>query len=104
MPTWIGVTWLIVEQTADQSGCWENWFSADFLEYLYFIPEMKPISNIAYQIQYLTIFFILDLQENIYTKVKKTYYMSAGFAGRHVVGFGDLSIDVFLEVQDNKYS
>ena len=40
----------------------------------------------------------LDLQENIYTQVKKTYYMSAGFAGRHVVGFGDLSIDVFLEV------
>ena len=31
--------------------------------------------------QYLTISFILDLQENIYNKVKKTYYMSAGFAG-----------------------
>ena len=30
--------------------------------------------------------------------------MSAAFAGRHVVGFGDLSIDVFLEVQDTKYS
>ena len=30
--------------------------------------------------------------------------MSAGFAGRHVVGFGDLSIDVFLEVQDKRYS
>ena len=35
-------------QTAHESGCWENGFSADFLEYLYFIPEMKPISNIAY--------------------------------------------------------
>ena len=65
---------------------------------------MKPISNIAYQMQYLSIFLILDLQENIYKKVKKTYYMSAGFAGRHVVGFGDLNIDIFLEVQDKKYS
>ena len=48
---------------------------------------MKPISNIAYQIQYLTIFFILGLQENIYKQVKKTYYMLAGFAGQHVVSF-----------------
>ena len=48
--------------------------------------------------------FILDLQENIYKKVKKTYYMSAGFAGQHVVDFGDLNIDIFLEVQDKKYS
>ena len=46
----------------------------------------------------------MDLQENIYKKVKKTYYMSAGFAGRHVVGFEDLSIDVFLEVQNKRYS
>ena len=46
--------------------------------------------------QYLTISFILNLQENIYKKVKKTYYMSAG------VGFEDLSIDVFLEVQNKK--
>ena len=46
---------------------------------------------------------MLDLQENIYKQVKKTYYMSAGFAGRHVVGFGDLSIDVFLAVQDKRY-
>ena len=27
-----------------------------------------------------------------------------GEAGRHVVGFGDLSIDVFLEVQHRRYS
>ena len=26
--------------------------------------------------------------------------MSAGFAGRHLVGFGDLSVDVFLQVQN----
>ena len=45
-----------------------------------------------------------DLQEHINEKVKKTYYMSAGFAGRHVVGLGNLSIDVFLEVQNKRYS
>ena len=54
--------------------------------------------------QYLAISFISDLQENIYKKVKKTYYMSAGFAGRHVVDFWDLNIDIFLEVQDKRYS
>ena len=47
---------------------------------------------------------MLDLQENIYKQVKKTHYMSACFAGQHVVGFEDLSIDIFLEVQDKKYS
>ena len=52
--------------------------------------------------QYLTVSFILDLQETIYTKVKKTYYMSAGEAGRHVVGFFNLFIDVFLEVQTKR--
>ena len=46
----------------------------------------------------------MDLQENIYKKVKKTYYMSADEAGRHVVGSVDLSIDVFLEVQNERYS
>ena len=30
--------------------------------------------------------------------------MLAGFAGQHVVDFGDLNIDIFLEVQDKKYS
>ena len=37
-------------------------------------------------------------------KSQENYYMSAGFAGRHVVGFWDLSIDVFLEVQNQRYS
>ena len=60
---------------------------------------MKPISNIVYQIPSLSISSIFDLKENIYTKVKKTYYMSAGFAARHVVVFGDLNVDMFLEVQ-----
>ena len=49
-------------------------------------------------------FLILDLQENIYRKVKKTYFPSAGFAGRRKVGFGDLSIDIFLEIQNQKHS
>ena len=61
---------------------------------------MKPISNIVYWIQHLTTFLILDLQENIYKKVKKPYYMLAGSAGQHVVGFLDLFIDIFLEVQE----
>ena len=52
----------------------------------------------------MTIPFILDLQENIYKQVKKTYYMLAGFAGQHVVGFLDFFIDIFLEVQNKKYS
>ena len=48
--------------------------------------------------------FILDLQEIIHKKGKKTYYMSASFATRHVVGFEDLSMDVFLEVQNKRYN
>ena len=48
--------------------------------------------------------FILDLQAHIYNKVKKIYYMSAGFAGRHILGLGDLRIDIFLEVQNKTYS
>ena len=47
---------------------------------------------------------MLDLQENIYKQVKKTYYMSAGVACRHVVDFGDLNIDIFLEVQNTRYT
>ena len=46
--------------------------------------------------QYLTVSLILDIQENIYNKVKKTYYVSAG------VDFGDLNIDISLEVQDKR--
>ena len=46
----------------------------------------------------------MDLQENIYKQVKKTYYIMAGFAGQHVVSVEDLNIDIFLEVQNKKYS
>ena len=42
---------------------------------------------------------MLDLQESIYKQVEKTDYVSAG-----VVGFGNLSIDIFLEVQNGTYS
>ena len=34
----------------------------------------------------------------------QSIHMSAGFAGRHVMGFGDLSIDGFMEVNNQKYS
>ena len=63
---------------------------------------MKPISNIVYWIQYLTTSCILDLQEHIYRKVEKIDYPSAGFAGRRIVDFWDLSIDIFLEVQNQE--
>ena len=43
----------------------------------------------------------VDFISNI---VPKTHYMSAGEAGRHVVGFLDLFRDVFLEVQNKRYS
>ena len=46
----------------------------------------------------------MDLQENIYIQVPQTHYMSADEAGRHVVGFLDFVIDVFLEVQNTRYS
>ena len=46
----------------------------------------------------------MDLQENIYKKVRKFDYPLAAFGGQQVVGFGDLSIDIFLEVQNEKYS
>ena len=58
---------------------------------------MKPISNIVYWIQYLTTSFILAFQEN-------THILKSSKAGRHIVEFGDLNIDIFLEVQDKKYS
>ena len=46
----------------------------------------------------------MDLQENIYKEVEKIDYPSAGFAGRRIVDFKDLNIDIFLEVHNQKYS
>ena len=64
-------------------------FPADFLGEKYTINETHK--------QYS----LLDnCQENIYTQVPKNHYMSAG----HVVGFLDFLIDVFLEVQNIRYS
>ena len=54
--------------------------------------------------RHLVKLFILDLQEHIYRKVEKTDYPSAGFAGRRTVDFGDLSIDIVLELQNKKSS
>ena len=41
----------------------------------------------------------MDLQEDIYKKVRIT-----DETGRQVVGFGDLSTDIFLEVQSKTYN
>ena len=54
-------------------------------------------------VSFYVVFLILDLQDNIYKKNQKTYYVLVGSAGQHVVGFWDLNIDIFLEVQDKKY-
>ena len=62
------------------------------------------ISNLVYWIQYLTILFILELQEHIYRKVEKIDYPLAGEAGQGIIVFWDLSIDIFLELQNKKYS
>ena len=59
---------------------------------------MNPIRDIFYQIQYSTIFFISDHQENSYKRIKETSYPSASFAGRRIECFGDTGIDNFLEV------
>ena len=45
------------------------------IELFHFTTEVDPM-NIIF------IFLIADLQENIYKKVRKTDYPSAGFAGR----------------------
>ena len=41
---------------------------------------------------------------NIYRKVENIDYPSAGFAGRRIMDFWDLSIDMSLEVQNQKYN
>ena len=61
-------------------------------------------SNAAMDVLKIAIIGQSQFAAEVYNKVKKTYYMSAGFAGRHVVAFGDLSIDAFLEIQNKRYS
>ena len=46
----------------------------------------------------------LDCQEHIIGQVENADYPSAGFAGRQIVDFGDFSIDISLEVQNQKYN
>ena len=61
---------------------------------------MQPIKKSVYQKNKSTISFMLDFQENIYNNNnnKTNYYLSDSFAGRKIVGLGNLSTDVFLEV------
>ena len=66
---------------------------------------MKPRNSIFYWIQYLNIFFVLDIQEYIHTIWTSRNIVLAGEAGRHVVHVGvlDLFMDDFLEVQNRRY-
>ena len=76
-----------------------------FLDFGRFREDFKICVGISVHEPYSpldTIFnymFYLDLQENIYKQVEKTDYLSAG-----EVRFGDLSIDIFLEVQNTTYT
>ena len=49
---------------------------------------------------------MLELQENIYTvhKSRKPTTCRPASPANYVVGLGDLSTDVFLEVQNKRYS
>ena len=59
-----------------------EWFTLNFdaraPSNVYFKPQMFTLTPVT--VQSLTIFVILDLQENIYDKIMNTYYMSAGEA------------------------
>ena len=48
--------------------------------------------------------FICEPPGTYLFKVLKTYYMLAGETGQHVVGFLDIFIDIFLEIQNKRYS
>ena len=49
--------------------------------------------------QPVTILFISDFQERVCKPVKNNFYE----AGRQVVGLGDLSIMISLEIQNHEY-
>jgi hypothetical protein len=59
---------------------------------------MKPIWDIVYWIQHSAIFYIWDPQENICKDVKNIICLLASFAGRRVVGFRCLSVDLVMEL------
>ncbi len=54
--------------------------------------------------QYFLTGFILEFQENVYKQVGKIHMFGAGSAGAKKVCFEDLSIDIFLEVQNETCS
>ena len=83
-------------RSVPKPGCWEIGFSYYFLEYLDFIPYTKPINKSLFE-QSLSIVHIVDLQEHIYTKVKKPTACRPDC-------FGNLSITMFLEIQNIRYS
>ena len=65
---------------------------------------MKAISNIRSLLDAISNYvFYFGSPGKTHRKVKTTYFPSAGFAGRQS-GFEDLSIDVFLEIQNQKHS
>ena len=47
---------------------------------------------------------MLDFQENVFNKVREINMFGAGSAGAKKVCFEDLSIDIFLEVQNETCS
>jgi hypothetical protein len=73
-----------------------NGFSEDFLRYLDFIPQSRPISNIAYKYNF-------KLYYGFWIARKTLILKSPTPTGRHVVGVPDLFIDVLLEVLNQNY-
>ena len=51
-----------------KSGCWEIGFRQISSNMFILYKKWRPISNIAYEIRYSTILFILEFQQNIYKK------------------------------------
>ena len=96
------VPWEFTWRRSTTFFCWPR--DPFFIKTIDFTTEVDPMSIIFNEIQYLTIFLIVDLQENIFKEVEKIDYPSAGFAGRRIVDFKDLNIDIFLEVHNQKYS
>ena len=72
-----------------EPGCWEIGFRQISLKISFsFINDAhKQYSLLDTMFIYI---FLFGLPEKHLWKVKKTYYMSAGSAGRHVVGFGNV--------------
>ena len=72
-----------------KQGCWEIGFGQMSLTINEAHKQYSLLDTVFNCIVYL------GPPGTYFQKIKETYYMSASFAGRHVVGFGDLSIDLF---------